>query len=250
MLEISPKFIDLFKNVNSVVILTGAGVSAESGIETFRDPNGLWSRFNPMELASVNGFLSNPSLVWEWYNYRRNIVNTSKPNPGHYAIAEMQDLFPKFTLITQNVDRLHQSAGSLNVVELHGNIMDNFCNKCKKPYHGETSLDNKQLAYCPDCGGLIRPAVVWFGENLPVDALEYADEVSRNCDVFFSAGTSGEVFPAANLPLTANRNGAVTVEVNPNETAISHYMIYKFKAASGEFFPQFVKLLKESRGIK
>jgi NAD-dependent deacetylase len=150
-----------------VVVLTGAGVSAESGIKTFRDPDGLWAKFNPAELASVDGFMSNPDMVWNWYQHRREIINSTKPNPGHFAIAKMQELFPKFTLITQNVDRLHQKAGSKEVFELHGNIIENHCFKCQQPFDDEIDYESKSPPKCKLCGGLIRPSVVWFGEMLP-----------------------------------------------------------------------------------
>jgi NAD-dependent deacetylase len=249
-MEISQKFIEILSKATHVAVLTGAGVSAESGIKTFRDPDGLWTKFNPAELASVNGFLANPKLVWEWYSMRRDVVNHSEPNPGHYALAEMENLFPEFTLITQNVDRLHQSAGSTNVVELHGNIMDNFCLQCREPYYGEMALPDGELAKCTDCGGLIRPAVVWFGEMLPEKALIEAEFSARNCNVFFSIGTSGEVYPAAQLPSIAKHAGAVVVEINPNKTSISYYMDYVFNNPSGEVLPLIVEKIKEMRGIK
>ena len=131
-MEISNKILEKLQEAKSVVVLTGAGVSAESGLPTFRDPNGMWSKINPQGLASIEGFLANPELVWSWYLHRRELIETSVPNPGHYAIAELQKLFPKFTIITQNVDRMHHRAGSTNVIELHGNILENHCHKCKR----------------------------------------------------------------------------------------------------------------------
>ncbi len=223
-MEIPESLLEALQKAQKVTVLTGAGVSAESGIKTFRDPDGLWAQFNPAELASANGFMSNPELVWQWYQYRREIVNNAEPNAGHYAIAEMENLFSDFVLITQNVDRLHQRAGSTKVWELHGNIIDNHCFNCKKPYTGETNLPDKQLPRCLECGGLIRPSVVWFGEMLPYGAISSAEEASHNCNVFFTVGTSAEVYPAANLPMIAKRGGAFCVEVNPNRTPISNYM--------------------------
>ena len=233
-MEIPESLLQRLVKAEHVAVLTGAGVSAESGIKTFRDPDGLWAQFNPAELASVDGFMSNPELVWSWYQHRVEVVNNAKPNPGHYAIAEMQKLFPKFTLITQNVDRLHHRAGSDKVIELHGNIVENHCFDCKEPYNGETNLPDKKLPVCPKCGGRIRPSVVWFGEMLPVDALEAAEEAAYTCDVFFSVGTSAEVYPAANLPVAAKRAGAYVVEVNPNFTVLSSYVDAKLPAPSGE----------------
>ncbi len=236
-MEIPEILLQKIAEAEHVAILTGAGVSAESGIKTFRDPDGLWAQLNPAELASVEGFMANPQLVWSWYRHRVEVINDAKPNPGHYAIAKMQDMFPKFTLITQNVDRLHHRAGSRKVIELHGNIVENHCFDCKSPFTGDTALPDGHLPVCPICGGRIRPSVVWFGEMLPVDAIEAAEEAAYSCDVFFSVGTSAEVYPAANLPVTAKRNGAFVVEVNPNFTVLSGYVDAKLAAPSGEALP-------------
>jgi NAD-dependent deacetylase len=248
IVEIPESLIEKLKKSTRVTFLTGAGISAESGIKTFRDPDGLWSKLNPQELASMDGFLANPELVWSWYQERRSIIDHSKPNPGHYAIAEMQGLFPNFTLVTQNVDRLHQKAGSTNVVELHGNIIDNHCARCGKPYLGDTITNDGKLPKCTYCGGMIRPSVVWFGEMLPEDAIEKAEEASGSCDVFFSVGTSAEVYPAANMPIIAIRNGAYVVEVNPNTTALSSYVHQRIQASSGVAMPEIMRLLREFRG--
>ncbi|MDQ1265039.1 MAG: NAD-dependent protein deacylase [Bacteroidota bacterium] len=247
-MQVSEKLIERLASARFAAVLTGAGVSAESGISTFRDPDGLWTKFNPAELASVNGFMSNPELVWSWYQYRRGIIHSTEPNPGHIAIAEMQNMFGKFTLITQNVDRLHQQAGSRDVIELHGNIIDNHCLNCKKPFEGETDLPDKQLPRCPTCGGFIRPSVVWFGEMLPQKALQDAEIAAQTCDIFFSIGTSGEVYPAANLPLIAGRAGAYTVEVNPNRTSLSHYFDERLEAPSGIAMPAVLEALKKYKG--
>lgn len=227
-----------------VCLLTGAGVSAESGIKTFRDKDGLWTKFNPQELASVQGFMSNPALVLAWYRERVKLISQAKPNAGHKAIAEMQDIFPRFTLITQNIDRLHQSAGSHKVTELHGNIVDNHCFDCRSPYSGEPLIDDNELAKCPHCGGLIRPSVVWFGELLPMEAISAAEEASIDCDVFFSVGTSAEVYPAANLPIMAQRAGATLIEVNPNSTALSHHANYIIRESAASALPALIEALK------
>ncbi len=244
-MHIPPNLIEALAEANYVAVLTGAGISAESGIKTFRDPDGLWAKFNPMELASIDGFMSNPQRVWEWYQYRREIINKAQPNPGHYALVEFEKIFPQFTLITQNVDRLHQKAGSSNVIELHGNILENHCFSCKEPYHGETDLPEGHIPRCPICGGMIRPSVVWFGEALPIDALEQAEQAAMECDVFFSIGTSAEVYPAANLPYVAKRSGAILVEVNPNPTVLSPYVDYKISLSSAVGLPKIVEALKE-----
>lgn len=242
-------FDDNFKSrlllAKNVTILTGAGVSAESGIATFRDPDGLWSKFNPAELASIDGFLANTELVWSWYRHRVSIIENTSPNPGHFAIAELEKLFKNFNLITQNVDRLHQRADSENVVELHGNIVNNHCFDCGKKFDGNTSLPDKILPKCEDCGGRIRPDVVWFGEMLPQQAIKEAEISAMKSDIFFSVGTSGEVYPAANLPIIAKQNGAFVVEVNPKPTAISNYMDYSIRETSAVAFPEILELIQE-----
>lgn len=237
---------DLIKriaNAQEVVVLTGAGVSAESGIKTFRDPDGLWTKFNPAELASIEGFMANPDLVWSWYRHRVEIIQHSKPNPGHYAISELERIYSQFTLITQNVDRLHQQAGSVNVLELHGNIIENHCFDCKKPY---VTIDTKleKLPECDDCGGKIRPSVVWFGESLPYEVLLKSEIVAKSCDVFFSVGTSSELYPAASLPHLAKQYGALVIEVNPNETGFTPYADYKISEYSGVALPELVSKIK------
>lgn len=243
---IEERILDIFANAKRVAVLTGAGVSAESGVATFRDKDGLWTKFNPQELASMNGFMSNPDLVWEWYNYRRKIVSEVKPNAGHYALAEMQKLYSDFAVITQNVDRLHQKAGSQNVVELHGNIIENYCKDCYTPFEGDP-ISEEKVPHCKKCNGLIRPAVVWFGEMLPADAIELADIKSRNCDLFLSIGTSGEVYPAAGLPSIAQAEGAFTIEINPTETVQTRYFDYSFLSKSGEILPIILEEIKKRR---
>jgi len=230
---------------DKVMILTGAGVSAESGIQTFRDPDGLWTKMNPAELASAEGFMANPELVWKWYRQRREIMSSKKPNHGHYAIAEMQKLIPNLMLFTQNIDRLHQTAGSENVYELHGNIVENHCLDCKKPYLDEEVKFSTSPPVCPHCGGKVRPSVVWFGEMLPYEVLMKAQESAETCDIFFSVGTSAEVFPAADLPIIALRNGAYVVEVNPNKTIISNHVHTHIQEPSGIAFPALVEEYKK-----
>ncbi len=244
-MEIPVLLLEKLSDAKHITVLTGAGVSAESGISTFRDPDGLWTKFNPMELASIDGFMSNPELVWEWYQYRKKIANEAKPNPGHIALAEMENMFETFHLFTQNVDRLHQRAGSKNVYELHGNIIENKCFDCGKPYKGETDLPGKELPKCLHCGGKIRPNVVWFGEALSRDVLEYAEYSTRMCDLFFSVGTSAEVYPAAALPFTAKRHGALVVEVNPNVTSLTPEADVHLKGPSGKMLPALLKAFKQ-----
>ncbi len=236
-MKINKKLLEKLSTANHVAALTGAGISAESGIKTFRDSDGLWTKFNPMELATVDGFMNNTELVWEWYKHRKETIGSKKPNPGHIALAKMEQLFTEFTLITQNIDRLHHRAGSKNIYELHGNVEDNYCFDCKEPFYGDTNLPEGQIPICPECGGKIRPAVVWFGEMLPVHAIRGGQEAAARCDVFFSIGTSAEVYPAANIPLIAKQAGAYVVEVNPKPTAISTYMDECLLAPSGEALP-------------
>lgn len=237
----SEYLIDFLPRARTIVFFTGAGISAESGIATFRDKDGLWSKFSPTELASVDGFMNNPERVWEWYQHRRQVLNDAKPNPGHYAIAKMQELFPKVDLITQNVDRLHQQAGAKEVVELHGNIITNRCFNCSTPFLEEIDIHSKELPKCKKCDGKIRPDVVWFGEMLPADAITKAQEVSEMCEIFFTIGTSGEVFPAANLPLLAKQGGAYVVEINPHSTQLSDKVDECIREYSGKALPELLK---------
>ncbi len=229
------------------VAFTGAGISAESGVPTFRGKEGLWTKFKPEELASITGFLANPDLVWEWYQHRRRVIEEVQPNPAHYALVEMEMLFPDFVVITQNVDRLHHRAGSTHVIELHGNLEENYCLHCGEPYTEPIDLSQKQVPHCPHCGGLIRPAVVWFGEMLPEAAFAAAEQAARNADLLLSIGTSGEVFPAAQIPVLARTHGAVVIEVNPEPTMISSYAHLILRLPASKALPALVALLKAGR---
>ncbi len=243
----SAKLIEKLKQAQKVAVLTGAGISAESGVPTFRGEDGLWNKFPPEELANFDAFQKNPQLVWEWYNYRRKLIQEVKPNPGHYALAEMEQMFPIFTLITQNVDNLHRVAGSEIILELHGNIMRNRCVDCNKIYH-EISIEfESRLPVCR-CGGMLRPDVVWFGEMLPQDALLCAFQAAQECNVFFSIGTSAVVQPAASLPIEAHERGAYLVEINPEPTGLSRYVDESIIGKSGEVLPLIVKKVRESGG--
>jgi len=218
-----------------IVVLTGAGISAESGIPTFRGKDGLWRSYNPSELATPEAFKRDPKLVWEWYNWRREIIAKAEPNEGHKILVELENKFPNFWLITQNVDGLHQRAGSKKVIELHGNIWRVRCTSCKKEYYDYQVPLPEIPPRCVYCGGLLRPAVVWFGEPLPTDALEKAYELSMSADIFIVVGTSGVVYPAAELPIVAKRSGAKLVEINPEETPITPYadISLREKASTG-----------------
>lgn len=242
-MTIPHKLIEILAEIKHVAVMTGAGISAESGIQTFRDPDGLWAKFDPRELASVSGFMENSAIVWDWYNHRRDIIGSCSPNPGHYAIANMQDMFERFDLITQNVDRLHQLAGSNDVMELHGNIIENHCLDCNRKF--EEEISPTELPHCKYCGGKIRPSVVWFGELLPEDAFRRAEDAALNCDVFFSIGTSSEVYPAANLAFLAKNSGAIVVEINPSTTSLTKYADFVMNDKSGIVLPRIVEKLLE-----
>jgi len=244
MIELPERLVDLLKSTPKVAILTGAGISAESGVPTFRGEEGLWKKFRAEELATVEAFMQNPQLVWEWYMYRRKLMSQVKPNPGHYALVDMENHFDDFTLITQNVDSLHRTAGSRNMLELHGNISLNKCFECGKPYEDEVDFNKGEIPRC-ECGGRIRPDVVWFGELLPAHAISGALEASERAELFFSVGTSALVHPAASMPLTAKRNGAYLVEINIEPTPLSEIADCALYGKSGEILPMIVEKIKE-----
>lgn len=246
--ELSPEVLDRLKSAAYCVVSTGAGISAESGVPTFRDAQtGFWAKYDPMELASPDGFRRNPQRVWEWYAYRRDLVSKTKPNPGHYAIARLPDLFEKFVLITQNVDGFHHLAGNPTVLELHGNIQRIKCSRDGEIIESWPETDEVPPR-CPHCGAYLRPDVVWFGESLDPVILDTAAEVSENCDLFISVGTSGVVYPAAMLPVTAKHNGALVLEFNLEPTPISTVANHTFLGKSGELLPAFFDELKQWRG--
>jgi NAD-dependent deacetylase len=236
VIQIDRSLIDKLSDSKSIVFFTGAGISSESGIATFRGKEGLWNKFKPEELANFDAFIRNPELVWEWYNYRRKIVHEAKPNAAHLTIAEMQNHFKDVTVVTQNVDNLHRRAGSKNIFELHGNIERNFCINCKK-FHNEELDFSTGVPKC-ECGGLIRPDVVWFGEYLPEDQFLGGEKATINSDIFFVVGTSAVVYPAAGLVYTAKASGATIVEINIEETEISSLVNYSYFGKAGEILPQ------------
>ena len=245
---ISDNLRSLLHNTESICVLTGAGVSAESGVETFRGSNGLWSKLKPEELANFDAFMRNPELVWEWYNYRKKIIHDVKPNPAHFALTRLQELVKDFTLITQNIDNLHIRAGSKNVLELHGNIERSYCIDCGKFIANvEVSSENK-VPHCPSCNGIIRPDIVWFGEMLPEGVFETATDAASRCELFLSVGTSAVVYPAASLPLTARKNGAYVVEINTERTEISQIVNETLLGKAGEILPPLVKIKEEIKG--
>lgn len=243
----SERMINILKTAQSVAVLTGAGISAESGVPTFRGDDGLWKKFRPEELANFDAFIKNTELVWEWYKYRKQLIANVKPNPGHYALVEMENLYPNFSLITQNVDNLHRRAGSKNVFELHGNIQRNYCISCGKEYPDEVIFSKFETPRCDVCNDLIRPGVVWFGELLPEDQWQQSEKAAHYCEVFFTIGTSAIVYPAASLPYIAKEHGAFVIEINPEPTPVTSIADEFLQGKSGEILPKLVETIKRNR---
>lgn len=240
MSTFSDTLVDHVAEADHVAVLTGAGISAESGVPTFRDEDGLWEKFDPQELANVEAFLDNPELVQGWYRHRRQLVEEAEPNAGHRALADLEAYVPNVTVITQNVDDLHNRAGSGTVIEVHGNITHNYCMDCEQPAEAETvdaAIQEGEPARCAECDGLIRPDVVWFGERLPTEAVERADAATNQADVFLSVGTSAVVYPAAQFPVEARANGAYVAEVNPDTTGITGEVDESIRGPAGEVLP-------------
>lgn len=238
---------DFLRSAKQITVLTGAGVSKESGIPTFRDAlDGLWACFDPTQLATPQAFNTDPKLVWDFYEYRRDLMRPAEPNAGHFALAALQRRFPTLRIITQNVDDLHERAGSTDVIRLHGSIAHN---KCSADCQGSpTRVDVSLLTWdkasgpppCPYCGRPLRPDVVWFGEMLPRTALERALELARASDVMLVVGTSGMVSPSAEMPSVVKQYGGVVIEVNPEHSAISRIVDVHIQGASGIVLPQLV----------
>ncbi len=233
--------VDALRAATHIAVLTGAGVSAESGVPTFRDAQtGLWAQYRPEELATPEAFRRNPRRVWEWYTWRREIVQRVQPNPGHSALVEMVSHVARFDLITQNVDGLHQRAGSEHVIELHGNIHRTKC--FREGIVIDEWVDTGEMPLrCPRCGDHLRPDVVWFGERLPPDALEAAIDAAEACDVFFSIGTSGLVEPAALLAHIAMEHGAKVIEINPVTTPLTPHVSFALPGPSGVALPELMR---------
>jgi len=236
---------------DTVVALTGAGASADSGIPTFRGKDGLWNKYDPRELATPEAFARDPVKVWKWYLWRRKKIAEAQPNPCHTTLAWMERKGILDAVVTQNVDGLHQRAGSRHVIELHGNIWTDECTSCdyertNDPEAGE-GLEYPELPpKCPECGAPLRPGVVWFGEPLPPDALLRAQELARECDVMLVIGTSGEVRPAADLPILAKSHGATVIEINPSETALSPIADVRIPQRAAPAMEELRKALEEA----
>lgn len=238
--QLPPELITVFRAAQSIAVLTGAGMSAESGVPTFRDAlTGLWAKYDPQELATPQAFQRDPQLVWDWYKWRLDIVRHAQPNAGHYALATMARRVPHVVVITQNVDGLHELAGSTDVIELHGNLYRARCTANDEIIR-EWDTTSTGLPHCPNCGALLRPDIVWFGEALPPEALSRARRAARSANVFLTVGTSGLVYPAAGLPLEAAESGAVTVQINPERTQLSGSMRFDLRGRAGEVLPELV----------
>jgi len=245
----------ILKRTNKLFVLTGAGVSAESGIPTFRGKDGLWKNYSATDLATPEAFETNPKLVWEWYHWRQEIILKARPNPAHYAIVELERKCEKFLLLTQNVDNLHRVAGSKNVLELHGNIFRSRCLGCGKivthqifqsplmpSLQKEDTEGFDNLPRCP-CGGLLRPDVVWFGEPIPQDIWETAIKFLNSADAAIICGTSGVVWPAAAIPEMAKNFGTKIIEINLESTPISTIVDISIIGKAGEILPKIISHL-------
>lgn len=236
-----PDLLDKLRHVRHIAAFTGAGVSAESGIPTFRDAQtGLWAQYRAEDLATPEAFRRDPVTVWNWYAWRRDLMRNIQPNPAHVAIAQLERLVERVTVITQNVDGLHVSAGSSDVIELHGNIWHNFCSSCGTTVPA-AQLTNDIPPLCPRCSGHIRPGVVWFGEALPESAWTRASQMLETADIFFCIGTSSLVEPAASLPRYARSCGLTVIQINPETTSHDQIAQYVLRGKAGEVLPALVQ---------
>ena len=220
----------------SVSVLTGAGISAESGIPTFRGAGGLWKNSRPEDLATPQAFARDARLVWEWYNWRREIIAQAQPNSAHYALVRLEAAKPSFTLITQNVDGLHEVAGNRRILELHGDIWRMHCTTCGARWPDRRATLPQLPPHCA-CGGVARPGVVWFGEPLPDGLMQEAEHAAASAEVFLVIGTSAVVYPAAGLVPYAQKSGATVIEINLEATPFSGTVDFSFQAAAGELLP-------------
>jgi NAD-dependent deacetylase len=247
LISLPESLLERLLDCEHVTVLTGAGMSAESGIATFRDAQtGLWAKFRPEDLATPQAFAAHPARVWSWYEERREKVKEAEPHAGHFALVELESMVPRLSIVTQNVDALHQRSGSGNVIELHGNIMRSICHLTSRP------IDDAWLTKSTDCpprspwaqDGLARPDVVWFGETLPAHAMKTALNAVATCDFCFSIGTTSLVQPAASLPLMAVENGARLVEINPQETPLSLHADHCMRGSASSALTSIMDRLK------
>lgn len=234
---------EALRDARHICVLTGAGISAESGVPTFREAqSGLWEQYDPQDLATPEAFVRDPALVWRWYRWRRELVASAEPNPGHLALARLETLLPRLTLVTQNVDGLHQRAGNRDAIEFHGNI---FVDRCFAEGCVIDTDDTDEVPTCPGCGAPARPGVVWFGEAIPEAALNESYAAAADCDVFLSVGTSSLVYPAAGLTDVAREAGATVVEINPQPTDLADSLTFAIAANAGSVLPELVDLLAD-----
>ncbi len=242
------QLIELLKNARNVFIFTGAGVSKESGLPTFRDLDGEWTKYDPMTFATLDGFLSNPVMVWNMYRERLMQISAAQPNPAHIVIAQMEHYYPEFLLTTQNVDNLHERAGNKKMVKIHGDACRIRCVDCEETYpvsdyDFSEEFDEPKLPKCPDCGGLCRPDIVWFGEYVPQEAFAASINAAMTCDLMMIVGTSGEVSGGYGFAERALSHGAKIVEINPSEGALTHYAHFWIPQQAGVALPQIWKLV-------
>jgi NAD-dependent deacetylase len=223
-------------SARSIAVLTGAGISAESGIPTFRDAGGLWKSFRAEDLATPQAFARDPKFVWEWYDWRRSLIAQAEPNGGHHALAELEKRTSEFTLITQNVDGLHDRAGSTRILRVHGDIWTLRCTLCGRERHDPRPSLPELPPHCA-CGAIQRPGVVWFGESLPPEVWSQAEQAASGSEVLLVIGTSALVYPAAGLVHLAKASGAKVVEVNPAETPVSGMVDFSWRAPAAEALP-------------
>jgi len=241
---LTQKLLSRLKNASAVTALSGAGISAVSGVPTFRGKDGLWENKKAEDLATLHALRTNPELFWNFYNWRKRLINEVKPNLGHYALVDFERIYEDFMLVTQNVDNLHQEAGNNKIVELHGNIFNTKCADCENCYT-EPISESSQIPRCNACGGPLRPDVVLFGENLEEKNLRAAQEAAACSEIFFSIGTSALVEPAASLPFLAKANGAYVVEVNPEETPLSQHADECLRGKTEKLLPGLVIIIEQ-----
>ena len=234
---------DKIDDIKKVVFVTGAGISQESGIPTFRGKDGLWRNHDAMKLATIDAFYDNPKLVWEWYNERRTNIFAAQPNLGHKAIAELEK-FTEVVVLTQNIDGLHQKAGSSEVLELHGSIIKIKCSVCD--FKDEILTDFSEIPPLCKCGNILRPDVVWFGESLPQDVWQKAMILASQCDLMIIVGTSLVVSPANTLPMYAKQSDAILIEINPENTEMSYEMDLAIRNTGANSLPELVSLFKQN----
>ena len=252
MADIPDTLLESLRAARHLMVLTGAGVSAESGLATFRTPQtGLWERFRPEDLATPSAFQRDPALVWGWYEWRRMQVMRAAPNPAHEALSALQKLMPRMTLVTQNVDDLHERAGSDPVIHLHGTLLQPYCGRCRESYALPREIPEEpdggrllEPPSCHRCAGSIRPGVVWFGEALPQRDWDLAVRAAAACDAFLCVGTSSVVQPAASLIEMAIKAGAVAVQINPNPTGLEGRLFCELQGPAGVVLPELLERLR------